>query len=177
MERIGKLIDAEEKVLSDARALLGEVKRVVASDPKDPFEAVGILSELRDVAYENLNQIQHEYLILAAVKHLIGNSLVHPDTEWSWNPRQTGTAKEPDLLGDHQGCCLISAEVTTSRRPIGTIVGRMQSTLEKLNGPEFRGAKYYFVRTDAMERKAKSIVDRDGLDIDVVRLSHVRDEL
>jgi hypothetical protein len=176
MERLGQLQDAEAKVLADARALMAEFARVGALQPATAEEAVGTLSELRDVAYENLNQIQHEYLALAAVRCLVNRALVAPETEWYWNPRQTGGIDEPDLrgvLGEHT---VVSAEVTTSRRPIGTILGRMQKTLRKLAGEAFAGQKYYFVRTHTMKKRAETIVNAEQLGIEVVHLAYGADE-
>jgi hypothetical protein len=170
VETIGTLYDAEAKVLNDARLLLSELSRLGAANPQSAEEAVGTLARVRDTAYENLNQIQHEYLILAAVRHLVDKSLVSPDVEWQWNPRQTGGINEPDLRGARGGTVVVSVEVTTSVRPIGTILTRMQGTLKKLSGESFAGGKYYVVRTDAMERKARSIVKREGYTITVIRL-------
>ncbi len=175
MDRVGNLKAAEKKVLDDVDALLMKVRSTVAATPKSATEGVALLSQLRDIGYEDLNQIQHEYLILAAAIWLVEKGLAPSDTEWYWHPRQTGGSDEPDLCGKHKGKTLLSAEITTSPRPIGTILDRMRATLGKLKG--FQGKKYYFVRTESMSSKAKKIVSSEGWKIDVVCLPHVADEL
>ena len=177
MELIGELPEAERKVLLDAKALLAELSRVGSCDPQTAEKAVGVLSRLRELVYEDLNQIQHEYMILDAVRYLVDNSIVPANTLWQWNPRQTGGADEPDLEGKVGESVLVSAEVTTSRKPEGTIKDRMRNTLRKLQRDQIRGQKYYFVRTAAMERKARSIVEREGATITIVRLNHATVEL
>jgi len=175
MDRIGNLKAAEKKVLDDVNTLLTEVRNIVAAAPKSATEGVALLSQLRDIGYEDLNQIQHEYLILAAATWLVEKVLVRSDAEWYWHPRQTGGSDDPDLCAKQGGKTVLSAEITTSRRPIGTILDRMRTTLAKLKG--FPGKKYYFVRTESMSAKAKTIVLAEGWKIEVVCLPHVADEL
>ncbi len=175
MEIIGNIIGAEKKVLSDASALIAELSRLSAVTPQSAEHAVSMLAAIRDAVYENLNQIQHEYLILVAAKHLLNLGFAKETIEWSWNPRQTGGAFEPDLEGKLNGETVISAEITTSRRPIGTIAERMKSTLLKLNG--FSGARYYFVRTSAMEKRANTIISCSNYQITVINLPFMENEL
>ena len=171
MEILGTLGEAEAKVLNDASTLLANLSRLGGAAPQSAEEAVGILAQVRDIAYENLNQIQHEYLILGTVRYLVETSKVSHDVEWQWNPRQTGGFNEPDLRGARAGIVVVSAEVTASRRPIGTILTRMQGTLKKLSGKSFAGDKYYVVRTEAMAKAARAIVQREEYPIIVVRLA------
>jgi len=175
VDRIGNLKAAENKVLEDVNTLLTEVRSIVAAAPKSATEGVALLSQLRDIGYEDLNQIQHEYLILAAATWLVEKGLVPSDAEWYWHPRQTGGSDEPDLCAKHEGRTVLSAEITTSRRPIGTILDRMRTTLAKLKG--LPGKKCYFVRTESMSSKAKTIVSAEGWKIKVVCLPHVAGEL
>jgi hypothetical protein len=175
MERIENIEKAEQKVLSDASDLLSELSKLSSVIPQTAEEAVGTLAQIRDIAYENLNQIQHEYLILVAAKYLLESGAIPKDPSWGWNPRQTGGAEEPDLQATVNGNVAVSAEITTSRRPIGTIAEHMKSTLSKLNG--FQGDKYYFVRTEAMAKKARAICAAAAHRITVVHLPHTVDEL
>jgi hypothetical protein len=176
MEVIGNTEAAERKVLADASTLISSLITCCGEAlPKSAREAVGVLANIRDLAYENLNQIQHEYLILIAAAHLTNTGAAPPGTEWSWNPRQTGGSDEPDLRGTLKGAITLSCEVTTSRRPVGTIEARMRATLKKLSA--FPGRQFYFVRTKAMENKACMIVSNVGYAIEVVRLPHSDDEL
>ena len=127
------------------------------------------------MAYENLNQMQHEYLILLAARYLAEQAAVPADTSWQWNPRQTGGSSEPDLQGSAGAAVLVSAEITTSRRPVGTIDKRMRTTLAKLNG--FAGQRFYIVRTSAMATRASTIVKANDYAISVVILPYGADEL
>ena len=115
-----------------------------------------------------MNQLQHEALILEVAKLLRDD--FHPSVvRWLWNPRQTGCKDEPDLRGlDDEGQIVVSAEVTTSDNPDGAIDGRMARTLEKLSA--MPGDKYYVVMTTAMEHRAKSKVNRLGLQVKILRL-------
>ncbi len=111
-----------------------------------------ILACLRENAYELTNQLQHEALILEAAADIAkdwGDLCI----EWSWNPRQTGSVEEPDLQGEVNGDIVISAEVTTSRRPIGMVDQRMARILKKLSILPCQ--RIYCVRTPEMRRERK----------------------
>jgi hypothetical protein len=175
MEHIGSLEAAEQKVLADSSLLLKTLRENCATEPISAAGAVSVLANIRDLSYENLNQIQHEYLILLAAKYLADQAVVPADASWQWNPRQTGGSSEPDLQGTVSTDILVSAEITTSRRPVGTIDKRMRTTLAKLNG--FSGQRFYFVRTSAMATRASTIVKANGYAISVVILPNGADEL
>lgn len=175
MERIGNFESAELKVLEDSCHLLDTLRKKCIGEPDSAADAVSVLANIRDLAYENLNQIQHEYLILLAAKYLTEKNVVSADTSWQWNPRQTGGSNEPDLQGSIGPVVQVSAEITTSRRPVGTIDKRMRTTLAKLDG--FSGQRFYFVRTSAMGTRASTIVKTNGYNISVVILPHAADEL
>ena len=64
---------------------------------------------------------------------------------------------------------MISAEITTSEKPVGTIDSRMQKTLAKL--AEMQGAKFYFVRTPQMQQRANTKITKVGWNIEVVQLA------
>jgi hypothetical protein len=168
MTPLGPLDAAGDAVLNEARALLVAVRRHAADDPRTVAEAVTVLAGLREEVYEDLNQLQHEHLIIRAAAWLRDNHLVPPDASWSWNPRQTGDHTEPDLAAEHHGACLLSAEITASAEPQGVIDSRMAKTLRKLNG--MQGSKYYFVRTEAMRQRAQTKVTKNAWSIRVVLL-------
>jgi len=174
MEHIGSLDSAEEKVLADSSLLLKTLKENCTREPDSAADAVRVLANIRDLAYENLNQIQHEYLILLAARYLAAKKIVPVGTCWQWNPRQTGGIGEPDLQGSAGAQVLVSAEITTSGRPKGTIDKRMRTTLAKLNG--FAGRRFYFVRTSAMSNRASTIVKANNYVIAVVILPYGADE-
>ena len=81
---------------------------------------------------EDLNQIQHEELAFRAAQFLRSSEFEGRDLKWYWNPRQTGDENEPDLRATENQEIVLSAEVTTSERPIGTIDSRMRDTLKKM---------------------------------------------
>lgn len=169
MEQLGSFAQAHQKVLADIQRFLTTVHHLSLQPCATAEVGIAILDRLRRETYEDLNQIQHEHLIVRAAEWLHGNHRCAPDTMWFWNPRQTGDNTEPDLRGSHSNSVVVSAEITTSEKPVGTIDKRMQSTLAKLNTMD--GAKYYFVRTEAMRQRASTKVAKAGWQIEVVRLS------
>jgi len=168
MERIADLNLTEEEVFKKAKMLVTKVRRASAENPPNLESAIKILENLRREIYEDLNQIQHEAMILRAGLVLQRSDLINEDVEWYWNPRQRGGAEEPDLRGIIAGQIKVSAEVTASEKPEGTIERRMQATLSKLS--KMRGKRIYFVRTQAMEKRARSKVKKAGYQIEVQRI-------
>jgi len=166
---------AEKNVFAEARKLLAAVREHAANDPRTIPEAIAALSALRKEIYEDLNQIQHEYLILKGARWLLSTNVVTPGVTWQWNPRQTGTATEPDLGGDLDGVRVVSAEVTTSPDPKGKIDERMASTLEKLS--TMPGRRFYFVCAGAMRQRAATKIEKGAWDIEVVCLTDSRNAL
>jgi hypothetical protein len=160
---------AEEKVLGDVRRCLATLRGLLPASVETAETGVAALSKLRTEGYEELNQIQHEYAALCAVRWLLAQARAPEGTRWEWNPRQTGDATEPDIRGVLNVRVLISGEVTTSARPTGVIDSRMRSTLEKLAGME--GARFYFVLSGHMRKRAETKVRKAGHDIVVVRLA------
>lgn len=166
MELIGNLEKARQKVFSDIKKLLEDLRSLAESDPESVDEGIAKITEIRACAYEDLNQIQHEYLILEAANWLVNNGEVSREVRWFWNPRQTGGADEPDLRAELDEIVKVSCEITTSRRPVGTIAKRMKGTLAKLS--EFEGGKFYFVRTEQMLKRAKKYILDSGWPIEAV---------
>ena len=159
-------------LVHEERDLLGKITHVVTAvrlsvkeDPSSVEVGIQTLRRLRRENYEELNQVQHEAMILRAARFLEArdNSRLSPD--WYWNPRQTGAADEPDLRGIIGSRIVISAEITTSERPIGTIDRRMATTLGNLS--RMCGRRLYFVRSESMRRRAQTKVDKAGYDIEV----------
>jgi len=169
MEQLGTFQEAHQKVLADIQRVLGTVNRLSSLPCNTPETGIGILDSLRKETYEDLNQIQHEHLIVRAAEWLLAERKCPPQTQWFWNPRQTGDSSEPDLRGSHAGAVVVSAEITTSQKPVGTIDSRMQKTLAKL--AEMQGAKFYFVRTQQMKQRAYTKIAKGGWRIEVVQLA------
>ncbi|MCP2085941.1 UNVERIFIED_ORG: hypothetical protein J2Y81_001958 [Paraburkholderia sediminicola] len=171
MKRLGTFAEAHQKVLTDAKRSLAIVQQL-SSLPCETTEAsINILSRLRQESYEDLNQIQHEHLIIKAAEWLSADGRFSTGIEWSWNPRQTGDNSEPDLRGTLDGKIVLSAEVTTSARPVGTIDARMQKTLAKL--AQMQGEKFYFVRSEEMRQRAATKVEKGRWSIMIVRLAAI----
>jgi hypothetical protein len=169
MQPFGDLEQARQKVLTDTTKLVLEIQALTAALPSTVSEGLTLLRTIRSSAYENLNQIQHECLILDALAWLTPKGLVPQDSTILWNPRQSGLGSEPDLLVKVGGRVILSAEVTTSEKPVGTIDSRMAKTLRKLSAME--GQLFYFVCTASMEQRART--KAAGLDagISVVRIA------
>ncbi len=165
MELVGDLKAARERVFGDIRKCLARVREIAADDPPGVPEGLEALLALRNDTYEDINQIQHEAMILRAIDDLEAKELSGQDAEWSWNPRQTGAGDEPDLRGMVDGRVVASAEVTTSEKPVGTIDLRMARTLKNL--ATMPGQRFYFVRTEAMRRRAETKVGKAGYNVAV----------
>ena len=148
---IGSLSEAERDLLRRTNALLSEI--ALAGVQVDSVKAgTQILSKLRKTVYEDMNQLQHEALVLESARWLEEHVMNGKPGQWSWNPHQTGTIDDPDLECDFVGTRIV-AEATTSLKPEGTIDSRMAATLSKL--AEMSGDRYYFVRTEAMKIRRK----------------------
>jgi len=170
MKPLSSLESASNDVLDNARKLLASLRSHVIIEPNTPKDAIKKLQHIRDDTAESLNQIQHEYSIIQAVKWLQINHPELMDASWSWNPRQTGGYNEPDLVVYRQDEIMVSAEITTSTIPQGLIDSRMRDTLEKLN--QMQGKKFYFVLTDAMKKRALTKVKKGGWNINIVLLHY-----
>jgi len=168
MEEIEDLCAEESRILNQLKEVFSHIRLAGQAQPSSLESGLEVIRSLRHLIYEDMNQLQHEALILEVAKLLRGD--FHPSVvRWLWNPRQTGRKDEPDLRGlDHQGQIVVSAEVTTSENPQGTIDGRMARTLEKLSA--MPGDKYYVVMTTAMEHRAKSKVNSLGFPVKILRL-------
>lgn len=152
------------RILADIQQLARNVARVVEGDIANLVQGIEVLGALRKTAYEDLNQLQHEALILEAAV-MLEHELGATNIEWSWNPRQTGLLDEPDLRGAVNGETALSVEATASESPDGAIDTRMRHTLQKLS--VMPGRKVYCVRTEAMRRRAQTKVCKAGYDIKV----------
>ena len=170
MEKIINIEQAKAKVLSDMNKFISHIRKFAEKDVSSLGEGSERLRNIRSSAYESLNQIQHEYLILQGLLWLSENGFCRTGIQWYWNPRQTGNAKEPDLRAVFNSKIMISAESTTSEKPQGVIDSRMRDTLTKLN--QMEGDKYYFIRTAAMENRALTKVTRNGYAVKVVRIEN-----
>ena len=168
MEQIINFQEAEEKILADIHACVSHIREIVDYEFSSTTDGIAVLLRLRQLTYEDLNQIQHEELVFRAAQFLRNSVFKGRNLKWFWNPRQTGNENEPDLWATEDEKIVLSAEVTTSERPIGTIDGRMRDTLKKL--ADMPGRKFYFVRTEEMENRAKTKVSKLSTSINVLRI-------
>ena len=168
MERIVSPLEAENNVLSNIKKCLTDIRALVQDNPSSVVQGIDTLKTLRQTVYEDINQIQHEEMILRAVRFLQNSDFKGRALDWYWNQRQTGDVSEPDLRGLISGEVAVSAEITASERPVGTIDSRMASTLKKLN--DMPGRRYYFVRTDTMEQRAMTKVAKNRYSVEVKRI-------
>jgi hypothetical protein len=165
MERLNDLEEAEAKVLADIRGFLSDL-RGLTGETQSLDEGTERLRRIRGAVYENLNQIQHEFLVLQGLRWLRSNGFSDTRLKWFWNPRQTGDATEPDLRAKDDARVIVSAEATTSEKPEGVIDSRMRDTLTKLS--KMPGRRFYFVRTQAMAQRAATKVAKNSMKIQVV---------
>jgi hypothetical protein len=169
MDRLGTFADARIKVLADVKRLLGGAQRVLAAPIEGVEAGIAVLRQLREEVYEDLNQIQHEFMIVCAAEWLVAQDRCPVQTLWYWNPRQTGPVNEPDLQGEHDGRVIVSAEITTSVEPKGLIDSRMRDTLQKLSS--MPGELFYFTASEAMCRRARTKIRAGGWRIESVELA------
>lgn len=168
MEEIRDFSSEESRMLSQLKEVFSHIQLAGQANLSSIDSGLEIIRSLRRLIYEDMNQLQHEALILKIAK-LLQNDFYPNVVKWLWNPRQTGRKDEPDLRGlDDRGEIVISTEVTTSENPQGTIDTRMARTLEKLSA--MPGDKYYVVVTTTMESRAKSKVRKLSYPINVIRI-------
>ncbi len=167
MEEIGDIVSAEHRLLTELKSIFSQIRFAGQIEPSSLELGLEALKSLRNLVYENMNQLQHEALVLKTAKLLKAEAYVTVPIQWFWNPRQTGTMSEPDLLGLAEGDTIVSAEITTSLIPQGVIDSRMSLTLQKLS--TMLGDKYYVVATKEMERRANWKLSKLGYEITVLR--------
>jgi hypothetical protein len=165
MLKMDSVEDARSKVMSDIKRVLDNLRAHCANTPTSVPAGIECLRAIRNQCYEEINQIQHEDLVVKAAEYLAGFSKIPSGALVEWNPRQTGGALEPDLRVLVDGAVILSAEVTTSERPVGVIDTRMAATLKKLNA--MAGDKFYFVCSEGMRARAATKVTKAGWGISV----------
>jgi hypothetical protein len=154
-------------LFKELKIMIGGVKGLVEKPLTSIEDGISLLSSLRELAYEDINQIQHAAMIISAREYL--ERTQKHNLSWKWNPRNSGTSLEPDLQGSNiEESVLLVAEITTSSEPVGTIQKRMASTLAKLNN--LAGEKFYFVQTDRMVTRANTKINKGNYDIKVIKL-------
>lgn len=169
MKEIGDITCAETKLLDELKEMLSHFRLAGKVEPTNLGLGLEILQRLRALVYENMNQLQHEALLLKVAKLLEAEFYPSVAIKWFCNPRQTGSKDEPDLRGiDNHGHVIVSAEVTSSQSPQGGIGERMAETLAKLSA--MPGDKYYVITSEQMERRAKSKIHNLGYEIAVLRI-------
>jgi hypothetical protein len=155
--------------LNELKEMFSRFRLVGSTLPNNLELGLEILQSLRSLVYEDMNQLQHEALILKLAKLLETEFYPSVTVKWLWNPRQTGSKDEPDLRGvDNHGQVIVSAEVTSSLSPQGEIGKRMAHTLAKLS--TMPGNKYYVVTSEQMECRAKSKLNNLGYKINILRI-------
>lgn len=171
MLEINSIEEEKMKLLNQINTMFDNWKNINLSNESSLNKAVDKLRQLRITDYERINQLQHAALILKGAEWLENQDKYKNlgRIDWSWHPHQTGGNDEPDLRGKINGKVIISAEITTSENPVGTIDVRMRDTLKKLQIIN-EGDLYYFIQTNQMEQRAKTKVNKSGGTIQVVRI-------
>ncbi len=154
-------IEAEEaEILTRLRECIARIQQLLDGGVSDVSSGIALLRLLRSGSAEDINQLQHAALALAAVRHIQSQRSDTATLTWYWHPFQTGGIDEPDLQATDGKRVIISAEITASERPVGVIDSRMAHTLQKLS--TMPGDLYYFVRTDEMLRRAQTKIHKSG---------------
>jgi hypothetical protein len=136
-------------------------KKHFDTTPCELNEQVLFLTKFRKAIYEDLNQLQHKALIIESAEIL---QKEYPKiNKWKWHPEQTSHPDEADLMGYTDDKIIISAEVTTSMLPVGTIDTRMRKTLDSLKGKP--GERFYFVRSKEMLTRSETKISNNNWDI------------
>ena len=91
MQRLTNLRSTNEQVFQKITTLLSAIRSTIAKEPDNLEDGVTMLERLRQNIYEELNQIQHEAMIIRAARFLKEGDLAGRKVEWWWNPRQTST--------------------------------------------------------------------------------------
>jgi hypothetical protein len=171
MELINSIEDKKQKLLNKINNMFNNWREIDFNNELELEKAVYKLRQLRISDYENINQYQHEALILSGIEWLENQDKYKKlgKINWSWHPNQTGGSDEPDLKGEINGKTIISAEFTTSENPKGLIDTRMRNTLAKLKEIN-EGDLYYFVRTKEMEQRAITKVGKLGGAISITKI-------
>jgi len=168
MDRMPEIDKALEKVQMDIEQFFRIVRGHLPSEIETLDAGLSAMRRIRLDVYENLNQIQHESLLVRAREQLEAHEPRLSKARWFWNPRQTGDDSEPDLRALIGGRIVVSGEATTSEAPKGVIDTRMRNTLAAL--AEMQGQRYYFVRTPAMKKRAETKCRKAGWRISVCEL-------
>jgi hypothetical protein len=167
MIELGPFEEARSQVLANAQRLQRAIQRLVAA-PIDSVDAgMDLFASLRRQAQEDLNQVQHEQMIVNAADWLLRQGVAPASTVWQWNPRGSADRTGPDLLG-RDGDVTLCAEVAASEDPVGVIDAQMRRSLLKLAALD--GRRFYFVRTATMKRRAATKVVKAGWDIAVIQI-------
>lgn len=155
-----------DRVLSAIHGCVAKLRDLSAREVLNLESGIAFLADVRRAVYEEINQLQHEALLLRAVEWL--SPSLPGDVRWHWNPRQQGGNGEPDLRALVGDVIVVSAEASAAEIPRGVIDRRIRQALEKLRRMD--GRKFYFACTPRMERRARSKVRNRGFDDIVVQL-------
>lgn len=155
---------------SEIREHLRKCRELCVPPGSEVGAATLALAKLRQEVYEDINQLLHQTLIVMASVHFqMLTAYQGVPLEWWHHPKQTSAPKEPDLRGVSANRILISAEVTSSLKPSGSILTRMKEKLEMMQ-KEFEGELYFVVASDDMALAAKNLITRMDAKIQVLTL-------
>jgi hypothetical protein len=167
---LNDLAKEEAEILSRLRDCVSRIEQLITPGFSDVTGGIALLRLLRSESAEDINQLQHAALALAAVRLIRSQRPETTAANWFWNPFQTGGIEEPDLQARNGSVVVFSIEVTASERPVGTIDSRMADTLQKL--ASMPGERYYFVRTAEMLTRARTKIGKAGYAITAETIPH-----
>ena len=85
------------QILRDMKEIVLKVRGLSVRDVENVRGGITQLREIRSSVYEDLNQIQHEYLLLRGHAWLLANGF-DARIEWAWNPRSYCTTLRKTIM-------------------------------------------------------------------------------
>ncbi len=125
---------------------------------------MNLLGDMRKLAYEKMNQFQHEYRCLQMVAELKRRVPGRRRLRWHWHPAQSSHPNEGDIVGYSGARPVVQAEVTTSPKPGEQIGKRMRETLEHLAALPGEH-KFYGVVSEKMRQLAETRAKAYGVTV------------
>ena len=82
MERIGDITSAESQLLNQLKEVFSHIRVAGQAEPINLELGLEILKRLRHLVYEDMNQLQHEALVLKVAKLLQADFYRHVAVKW-----------------------------------------------------------------------------------------------
>ena len=168
MKQLKDIPSEEAAILASLRECVARIQQLIAPAITDVSSGVFRASFAAQRSRRGHHQLKHAALVLEAARHIQSQRPETASLDWYWHPFQTGGIDEPDLQARSGSEVVISAEATASECPDGAIDTRMAHTLKKLQA--MPGERFYFVRTESMQQRAQTKVQKAGYAISIATI-------